>query len=305
MNFRAMEKRNDKQHYFNVKVESMFDSPFQDIVGSIPEEYVEEAVAENFHLLLSHMELNEFRYLKLYPSWKKMLCQNLTFVMEDLAKEDFKDFLEMFPEYSPEIYEFLFEEMAIYDDFSYPLDVVEDVLLPMAYLEKWGNCHFPMVHEIMDRAPYFLSAVATEHGYAKMWDVLYVLENEFDIPHEAFVDELYEMFQEFVDNFRLPPMTHARHNYSNHEMKRLSEFFRDREAYEFFRKSGLELYTLLIKLMGPYRDMMRLYAHCIEFHPDEVDAKVAIQDYFQEQDNCSCQRQEDLSAPVENEFSEK
>lgn len=264
-----------KKGYLDVPA-FMYGAPFSDIIACMDPMYLEDSVAANFENIFFDHNVEDYKYLRLYPSWMKLLAENLETIMISYLHnlKEYKKLIELFPEFSAQIYEFLLDEYIHKDDFDdkdvgKEIDIIDDVLIPMSDLERYQGYYFPIIRQI---GVEILDACDT---YAEMWDILWALENYFDIPRKQYKEIINSHFEDFVYSY-------SRHNsaincepaiYNLDDFGILNEFIRDQKAYWYFMDclprliidSGLDLYTILIKLLGPVKEVVDLHDYCAEF----------------------------------------
>ncbi|MBQ9314125.1 MAG: hypothetical protein IJ220_03865 [Clostridia bacterium] len=268
--------------------ENKYDAPFDVIIASMDPEFLEDAVASHFDDLLPYRTANELRYFRLYSSWHKLFIQNFHEVLNHFATNgDYMDFVEiikLFPEYAPEVYEFLLNEYTSKDLLSSTvgdkLNVTDDVLIPMADIEKYQSevyhHHFDIVRkdaiDILDSAD----------NYAEIWDILQVFEQYFDMPREMFSDFLHEIFEEeiagtFEKKSFTPTYQDEESRFDFEECDILNDMFMDLEAYEYImdrlptimHRGGIGVYEIFVILLGKNLEVEKAHDFCHEFITDE------------------------------------
>ena len=281
------QKENGKKGYLAVP-ENMYDAPFADIIACMDPRQLEDAVAYAFDdIVVRHREADDFRYLRQFPSWVSLFGEKLEEIMYQHLEHlsDFKKILEYFPEFTTDVYEFLIEtyihkETACFDSLPDEINIIDDILIPISDLEKYQNYHFNVIR---DRAIEMMDAAET---YTEMWDILWAYETYFDMPREQFNEFIQEIFQDFVNSYdeydsvisKIPVI------YTCEDYAMLSDFFRDAEGYWYFMdhlpilitSSGLDMYTMMIKILGPVKEVLALHDYCAEFLPPDTDVSDVI-----------------------------
>lgn len=274
----ALFKKNDSNYGkkgFLAIPETMYDAPFANIIACMDPDYLEDAVLYDFDKIIPHRKADEYRYFRMYPSWISLFGEKLHEIMCNHIEHfcDFKKIIEYFPEYVVDVYEFLIESYIMLDNITQEMDIIEDVLIPIADLERYQNHYFPVIRK---RA---LELLEASESYTVMWDMLQVFEQYYDMPRKIFNDYLEQSFVDLIINFNEKDW--VRHNcaviYGEEDYHILSEAFKDRETYEFFMNNlprliidnGLDLYTMLIKILGPNKEVLALHDYCAQFMPFE------------------------------------
>ena len=92
--------------------EEMFNAPFADIMACMDPMYLEDSVATEFDNIFFGRNIEDYKYLRIYPSWMKLLAENLETIMISFVHDlkSYKKLIELFPEFSAQIYEFLLDE---------------------------------------------------------------------------------------------------------------------------------------------------------------------------------------------------
>ena len=255
--------------------EEMFQAPFADIMACMDPMYLEDAVCSEFDNIFKNRKIDDFKYLRLYPSWMSLLAKKLDDIFIYCFKKmsDFKKFIKFFPEFTYEVYEFLINEYIYgsdYDDgIEDKIDIVNDVIIPISDLERYQSYHFSSIRE---KDLYILD---TCDSYSEMWDIIWAFETYLGIPREHYHDYLVFCFDEFVDSFdeHHYAMNSFPAIYDSDDFEVLKEFIRDAEAYwylmdkapKLIMENGLDLYTMLIKVIGPIKEIIDLHDFCSEF----------------------------------------
>lgn len=274
MAFALFKKSNQNQKCLDIP-ENMINAPFDQIIACMDHKYLEDAVSSHFEDILPYLCSEEYAYLRLYPSWMKLLSEHLEELMESFdTTQDFRELITAFPEFAPSIYEFLFQEFLA-DSNAFSLSIADDVLIPMADLEKYQGAHFPIVRkyalEIMKRIQ--------SESYANFWDILQIFEQYFDMPREEFKEFLHnDIFNDILDAYENILAIGEDDGdddvffYYDEDIQDLKGIFMDSETYVFFmdklphflKINGIEFYAMLIKILGPLPEIVSLHDACAE-----------------------------------------
>lgn len=266
-------KNSGKKGYLAVP-EDMINAPFADIIACMDPRHLEDAVAYDFDKIMLHRSADDFRYLRQFPRWISLFGEKLDDIMFGLEQvKDFKKIITYFPEYIQDVYEFLIDSYINKDDYlddvGDEIDIINDILIPMSDLEKYQNYHFSVIRK---RSLEILDAADT---YAEMWDILWAYETYFDMPRNHFEEYIQESFMDFVKGYNeydlavknTPVIFHS----EDYEI--LSDFMKDAEAYWYLMdslpwlisQSGLDMYIMMIKTLGPVKEILDLHDYCVEF----------------------------------------
>lgn len=188
--------------------------------------------------------------------------------------EELKEIIEIVPEHSGEIYETLLHKFLFgFGENILPpedVDFLEDILVPMADYERYKYYYFSDVRKYMSLLLEFADA------NLMLWDVVYVLENGFNIPHKQIETNIHWIMKDHILDFSKWLMIKSKpesFTFDNEDLEEIKYLFKDKEGYDTFMDSlpevlgngGLELYTILIKLLGKNPEVMKFYNYCIEF----------------------------------------
>jgi len=257
--------------------ENMYDAPFEEIIACMDKDFLEDAVSFDFEKILPYRKAEEYRLFREFPKLRALFCEHLEEIMNQFENiQDFKTIIDDFPGCAYDIYRYLLTEYISCDCCSYSqledrIDIIDDVLIPVADLEKY---HHSKLEDVREHALEILDAA---DNYAEMWDIIYVFEQYFDIPREYFHDYLQLEFDELVQCYDRAEDKNTDlelFHYDFEDYRMLLDFFMDREAYEFFMNqvphlivnNGLEFYTLLIRVLGePIHEVVKLHDYCAEF----------------------------------------
>ena len=252
--------------------ENLYTEPFDQIIASMDPFYLEDAVVYDFEKILPHRLAEDYRFFKLYPSWLDLIKRHLDDILSQFADmDDFKTFLIFFPEHSQEVYEYLLEQYLVNPNFIDGICMVDDILIPMADLERYQNYHFFIVRE------WAIDILDVTSTYGEIWDILQVLEQYFDMPREYFETYLQQEFKKTVNSFDEQNSSDV--FYGIEDIETLKDFFKDEEAYCTFMDylptliahCGISLYAMMVKLLGPVKEVLDLHDYCAEFLPNEVE----------------------------------
>lgn len=272
---------NDNKNALAVSPE-LYDAPFEKIMASVDPLYLEDSVAFNFSEIIKHRSVDEFRFFRLYKSWMDLVGQNLEDILYSFSSfNEFKTFLSHFPEHAEAIYEFLLDKYLheIQDEntkeqseFVNEVSIVDDLLIPMSDLERYQAYHFSFVRkrsvEILD----------CSKDYAELWCILQTFEAYFDMPREYFEEYVKDDIETFIQDTEAEGISSGKWLYYDVEdMEMFSEFFMDEEAYYIFMDNlkellndcGFALYSTLIKIIGPVKELTDLYGECAEFKEND------------------------------------
>ena len=259
--------------------EELYDAPFPEIIASVNPQYLEDAVIYCFNDILPHRKPEEYHFFRMYDSWAKMFVNRIEDILLSVDSIDgFKQIATHFPEVVSDVYEFILNEWIYkYDSQSAQiingLSITDDVLIPMSDYERYQYTRFPIVREKA------LDILGEAKNMKELWDILQVFDQYFDMSRASF--EIFlrdDVFIPFIDSFNYNDyVIEDDFCFDGDDIAALKEFFEDQEAYNEFmndlpdliKGSGLELYTLLIKVLGPNKEVIRLHDSCREFFPDE------------------------------------
>lgn len=277
MAFWSRKKEYDGKKGYLAIPEEMFDAPFEDIIACMDPSYLVDAVCLEFDNIFCNRKFEDYRYLRLYPRWMNLLAGELDTVLYHYVEklEDCKKLIQYFPEFASHIYEFLIDEyicnQSIPGDCSVgdEIDIVNDVIIPISDLERYQCYHFSSIRkrelEILDICD----------SYSEMWDIIWAFETYLDIPREHFQEYLVSCFQGFIEGY--DEHYYAEKNtpaiYGSEDFEALKHFIRDAEAYWYLMdrapnlimENGLDFYTMLVKVLGPAKEVLDLHDYCSEF----------------------------------------
>ena len=248
--------------------ENMYAAPFEDIIACMDPQYLKDAVIFDFAKLLPYRSLRDYRFFRMYPEWENLFSEHLEEILCEFTHVgDFHVIVKLFPEHATEIYEFLLEQYLLTSDtwISENISVIDDILIPMADLERYQYGKFDIVR---NRCLEILDAT---NSYAELWEILQIFDQYFDMPRDYFNEYLQNEFKEFVDSYMENGM-----DYPVDDYEALAEFFMDCEAYQFFmdnlpelmEECGIMLYAILIQLLGSNKEVIQLHDCCKELYPE-------------------------------------
>lgn len=256
--------------------EEMFKAPFADIMACMDPMYLEDAVCADFDNIFKNRSVDDFRYIRLYPRWMNLLAEKLddVFIYCFTKLSDFKKFIKLFPEFTYEVYEFMINEYIYGSDYDTDgikdeLNIVDDVIIPISDLERYQGYHFSSIREKG------VAILDTCDSYSEMWDIIWAFETYLEVPREYYHDYLTFYFYEFVDSFdeHYYAINNTPAIYGSEDFETLKGFIKDAEAYWYLMdkapklvmENGLDFYTMLIKVIGPVKEIIDLHDFCAEF----------------------------------------
>lgn len=257
--FRATHSRKVVGKSIYHKNDSIFD-----VINSTRIEDLEELVIRNFSEILHCSTCDEYHYFLMYKSWKSLFIKHSLEVFEELADfEDFETLVNYFPELESDVYRFLLNG-CINNSFSKYLRnqiyIPTDILFPMVYMERYYGIKFPEIHEKVEE---IIDSATT---YSEFYAIISFFENELDIPNEVLKPIVDKFLNEDIERWTSGKATSDDFSY-------LPDFFRSREAYDHFMNElciifsiyGLNLYTYLVKHIGPLPEIISREHYCYEF----------------------------------------
>lgn len=227
-----------------------------ELIENLPLPLVEDAVLDNVCNIFwdKNLRLSDFKYFTYFESWHKMIVTNLQQVFQAVSEYEagFEEFVDLFPELTPQVYEYIFEKVLANDECIWNIvddddfDFIDSILKPMADYEKYQGYYFETIREKALEIFEYLSS----HGkYLEMYYACDFLAEEFGISKEE-VDELFKrrLYESIEKVCKIST-----------DLEALSRLLSIPEGYDYLMENiayllseyGIILYALLIKLLGP------------------------------------------------------
>lgn len=243
--------------FFNCKI-NVYQPSFSmlyELVQNVPLPLIEEAVNENMVNILedTNLRLADFSYLTYFNSWRQKICDNFEVAIRSALsfQNGAEKFIQLFPEYAPQVYEYIFEKVITDDAIVWEIvgddhfDFIDNVLKSMADYEKYQGYYFKIIREKVAEVFQYLSV----HGkYHTMYYTADFLIEEFGICEEEVIELFKRHLYESIDG--------ACERLDIISIERLLSIA---EAYDYILEDlpfllsehGILLYAQLIKLLGP------------------------------------------------------
>ena len=236
-----------------------------EVIRTAPAEHLESIVCKNFPIIFKNSYAYEFHHFAMFSSWKNLLLENIDLAILKLEyPEELSSLISIFPEHEAKLYNELLKAIVEKElnDFSRSnFSITEDILIPLAYLEKY--CKIPALNV----RSYVKKILIATYTFSEFYDTINVLENYFDIPHENLKTYIDEIFDEEIEMW-------IKKERSVQDIELLEEFFASSEAYDLFMKNitkllhiqGIELYACLLKILGPTKELLENEYACHEYY---------------------------------------
>lgn len=239
---------------FDQKLNSL--NMLDELIENLPLPLVEDAVLDNISSILDDktLLLSNFKYFTYFESWHKMIVTNLRKVLQVVSgyEAGFEEFIELFPELTSQVYEYIFEKVLVDDECIWNIvddddfDFIDSILKPMADYEKYQGYYFEIIRE---KVPEIFEYLSSHGKYLEMYYACDFLVEEFGFSKEE-VDELFKR--------RLYESVEKVCKIST-DLEALSRLISIPEGYDYLMENiayllseyGIILYALLIKLLGP------------------------------------------------------
>lgn len=244
-------------------------SLLDELVQNLPLQLVEEAVYENIIDILedSNLRLIDFNYLTYFDSWRRKIGENFEDAIQATLSFEggVEKFIQLFPELTAEVYEYIFEKTLIDDESVWTFidadnfDFINAILKPMAELENYQGCYFKIVREKVSEILKYLCC----HGqYVSLYHAVNLLIEEFKIP-EAEVTCIYQKclhdsIESVCQLLDIASITHLLC------IADAYDYFLDNLPY-LLSEYGISLYAILLKLLGPIPSITSKEFCCREY----------------------------------------
>lgn len=258
--------------FFNYKINIYrpWFSILDELIQNLPLSLVEDAVYENMIDILqdSNLRLIDLNYLTYFGSWRQKVCDNFEIAIQTVLsfQNGVESFIQLFPELTFQTYECLLNKILADDKEVWNIvdkddfDFIDTILKPMADLEKYQGCYFKIVRE---KASEIFTYLRVRGGkYISMYYTACVLIEDFKISQdeviELFKRQLYEAVETVCKLF---------------DSDGLSRLLAIEEAYDYILENshfllaehGIQLYSLLITLLGPIPEIVSKEFCCKEY----------------------------------------
>lgn len=248
------------------------------LVTNLPATLLEDAVLSNYVDIVNELNYEDIDFIAMYPSWRRKIPECFDVFMRLMMNESFENFVDFankFPECAPLVYEHILLCMLGKGDDSYYIssahrfDFIEDLLQPMADLEKYQGCYFGCIRS------YAIDILDYTDEYADMFNVGEFLIEEFKVP----ADLIYSTFDATIDEC----ISYVYESFSRQMnlsiinapdvLDTLNDLFVSKRAYERFMDKlpcllincGIVLYTVLLCLLGPIPELVNNQSLCNEY----------------------------------------
>lgn len=231
-------------------------------------EDLEELVLRNFEDILNYSDYDEYHYFTMYKSWRTLFVKHSVEVLDDLKTCGdcfcaFEEIIENFPELESEVYNFLLKSCldgSINEYLRNQINIPDDILYPMLYLERYSNIKFALMHEKI------IEIIDEATTYSEFFAIISFYKNELEVPADI-IDPIVTKF--ISDDVARWTAGEA----SIEDFPAITELFQSREAYELFMENlceifsiyGLSLYAYLVKHVGPIHEIIARERCCYEF----------------------------------------
>lgn len=195
-------------------------------------------------------------YSVIIKNFEKLIKSNCMFF------NDFELMREYFPEIADMVYEYMFKVVVIDGGVLYNINLIDEVLIPMADLETYQNCYFNCIREKYEE----ILRHEAVFSYKHLFDVYEVLSERFGVSKD-----LMDLVIENIIDCQLVEWKFDGNRQIDKE--ELENFFVFPYAYEVFMNNlpellhnkGLKLYATLISLRGLCDEVVRYQKCCYEY----------------------------------------
>lgn len=248
------------------------------LMTRLPATLLEETVLLNYAEIVDEIKYEDISFISTYASWRRKIpeyFENFMYLLDHTKFENFANFINMFPEYSSLVYEYILKCMlgegniAYIIDFGHGFDLVDDLLQPMADLEKYQGCYFSCIRE------YAVDILDYADTYPLMYEAGELLIEEFGISEnlvnkiidDTTDDYIHYMYECLSNNVTTAFQT------SSDIFETLNDIFVSSKAYNRFMDTlptlltscGIVLYSILLCLLGPVPELVNNQSLCSEY----------------------------------------
>lgn len=175
---------------------------------------------------------------------------------------DYMLMIEYFPELADMVYEYMFKVVVVDGDDENNIELINDVLIPMADLETYQNCYFKCVREKYEEILRYVAA----SSYTDLFEAYEVLSEGFGVSKEL-MDLVVE---NIIDGQLVEWKFDGNRVIDEYDLR---DFFVFPYAYEVFMNNlpellhnkGLRLYATLVSVLGLCGEVVQHQECCYEY----------------------------------------